>query len=48
MGKPESKDIILYADIIKQLVKNKGLKVANNWTLGFLKFVLQFCPWFAY
>lgn len=48
MGKPESKDIILYADIIKQLVKNKGLKVANNWTLRFLKFVLQFCPWFAY
>lgn len=44
MGKPVSKDIILYADIIKQLVKNK---VATNWTLGFVKFVLQFCPQFA-
>lgn len=44
MGKPETKDIILYADIIKQLVKSKRLKVATNWTLRFLNLFYNFAP----
>lgn len=34
MGKRESKEIILNADIIKQIVKPKVLKVSTNWALG--------------
>lgn len=46
MGQTESRERRLYADIIKHMLKSRGVKVSSNQLSRFLSFVQQCCPWF--
>lgn len=47
MEQHSSKEPALYIDIIKHMVKTKGLKVSISQVMEFLKFIQKVCPWFA-
>lgn len=46
MGQCGSKEPALYTDILKQMVKAKGLKVSTSEVMGILQFIRKVCPWF--
>lgn len=46
MGHAESKERLLFIDIVKHMINGRGIKVTNKQLTQFFQFVQEQCPWF--